>query len=94
MKLSDMLNELHATLIGREYGDLRKTTRQVRSTMTSKLPPGVRDLWRVGDKNLPKKEADRVVTKALLAAKIPSEKLDRMDLEKKLYKARELKLKL
>jgi len=94
MKLSTALNELRATTIGSEYGGLRATQKMSRGWEKSKLPPGVRDLWKVGDKMVPKTEADNIVTKALLSARVKREKVEEMSLEQKLDLAKELKLKL
>ena len=94
MKLLNVLHELRSTNIGAEYGGLRATQKMSRGWEKSKLPPGVRDLWKVGDTMVTKREADKIVTKALLSARVKREKIDEISLEQKLDLAKELKLKL
>jgi hypothetical protein len=56
----------------------------------------IEDLWKVGDKMLPKDEADEYVTKKLLGV-MPKEKekeINSISLEEKLNKAKKLGLKL
>lgn len=82
--LKDFLNELQLTDKG-EKGGPRKSVHYPRD-FKSKLPPGTRDLWKVGSKMMPKPEADEYITN------MSDEDIDKLSLEKKLDKAKELGL--
>ena len=89
--LKDFLNELQLTDKGEKGKGPRKSVHYPRS-FKSKLPPGVRDLWKVDGDMKPKPEADEYVTKKLKTSGMSDEDIDKMNLEKKLDKAKELRL--
>ena len=89
MNLKEFLNELQLTHIGRgkSGGELRKSTHYPRD-YSSKIPPGVGDMWKIDGKMMKSGEANKYVTDKLKAAKIPEEEIDKMDLEAKVDKAK------